>query len=131
MGNAKWLEQRTDSLLDGRENERNLPISGKKAYNWKTSPKGIRSHIQRTENVCQTILCKIKNDLGQFTSEQVLKECELVAHDIKTIHHKLSEYLPGWECSSESISVEIRNGLLNNKRLYSDLKMSCIRATDN
>lgn len=130
MGNAKWLEQRTDSLFDGRENARDLPLSVETSYDWKTSPKGIRSHIQRTENVCQAILSKIRSDLGQFTSEEVLKECELVAHDIKTIHHKLSEYLPGWECSSEGISVEIRNGLLNTRRLYTDLKMSC-RATDN
>lgn len=105
MGNAKWLEQRRDSLLEGLENSKSLGFPTKTPSDWKTSPQGIHQHIKTTQDVCRGILRKNMHDAG--TSNELLN-LKLVAEDIKLIIYKLTRYIPDWESSSDNLFVEIR-----------------------
>jgi hypothetical protein len=127
MGNAKWLEQRRDTLLEGLENSKYPGLSTVTPSDWKTSPQGIHQHVKKTGCVLRALQRRNNNNSG--TSKELLS-VKLVAEDIQSIRNKLSRHMADWESSSESVFVQIRHDLFNVERSFFDLKNS-YRSTNN
>ena len=123
MGNAKWLEQRTDSLFDGRENT-NSWSPKVFARDWNKSLERILCHLKKHIAVCQNLLDREENVSYYRSLKKRSKFFEAVETDLESIYHKLAGAWPDWKTSQEPIFVKIREELDVAKRFHTRLRIS-------